>query len=137
MKFDEAEWHGIIAKCSQTVVALYQSKANAFEMFERDLRYVLTEKTEGEALLKLESSNVYTGSECTRPGIGGYMRLHFWYTKTTNLGKTVRYARIMQPKQAPNEASVAEYIEKWERERAEVEKTGTPMEAPYLSLIHI
>ena len=101
VKFDEAEWHGIINRCSQTVLTLYQGKANAFEMFERDLRYVLTEKTEGEALLKLESSNVYNGSECTRPGIGGYMRLHFWYTKTTNLGKRLGMQGSCNPNRHP------------------------------------
>ena len=76
-----------------------------------DLFYVLVEKTEGEAALRVNS---------TEPGEGimAYQKIYLWFAGTTGLALSERTRMLMHPEAPKREEDIAEAIEKWcEQER--------------------
>ena len=72
----------------------------------RDLCAVLVDKCEGEAIHK-------TNSAGQGEGLWGYIRVHQWFNKTTELGKINRVIDIMRPEACKHEHEIAAAIEKW------------------------
>ena len=76
-----------------------------------NLYYVLVEKTEGEAALRVSSG---TPGE----GIAAYQKVYLWFASTTGLALQEKMMRLMQPVQSKNEHEIADALEKWaEQER--------------------
>ena len=75
------------------------------------LYYVLVEKTEGEAALRVHSGE-------PGEGLGAYMRIYLWFAGTTSLALTEKTRMIMHPNPAKHISEVADALEKWaEQER--------------------
>ena len=73
----------------------------------RELWAVLEAKAEGEALSKINSG---TQGE----GLFAFVRMHGWFNKTTDLGKTNRRIDVMKPAQCKHAWEVAAAVETWE-----------------------
>ena len=70
-----------------------------------DLWSVLCAKAEGEAEEQLES--------CTQgEGLWAYLRIHLWFTRTTDQGRSMRRAAIMQPPKCTHECEISAAIER-------------------------
>ena len=83
------------------------NQANANE----DLYYVLVEKTEGEAALRVNSGE-------PGEGVQAYMRLYLWFAGTTGLALTEKTRLIMHPTPAKHDHEIADLLERWsEQER--------------------
>ena len=72
----------------------------------RDLWAVLVDKCETEALQKANSAG-------QGEGLWAYIRVHQWYNKTTELGRTNRLIGIMRPDACKHEYEIAGAVEKW------------------------
>ena len=76
-----------------------------------DLYYVLVEKTEGEAALRVSSSEPGDGLE-------SYQKVYLWFAGTTGLALAERTRMLMGPEPPKREEDIAESLEKWcEQER--------------------
>ena len=75
----------------------------------RDMWAILQDKTEGTTYDKVNS--VSPGE-----GLYAYVRMHQWYVRTTELGKTNRRIKIMKPEQCKHEWEIAAAVEKWEEQ---------------------
>ena len=73
----------------------------------RDLWAVLVDKSESEAVQKANSAG-------QGEGLWAYVRLHQWFNKTTELGRTNRLIGIMRFESCKYEYDIAGAIEKWE-----------------------
>ena len=84
----------------------------------KDLWAILVDKAKGGAWNKLTSAG-------DGEGMWGYVRIHQWFSKTTQQGKVVNRAKAIQPEPPKNEWEVAGAIQKWEeRYRQMVEEQG-------------
>ena len=72
--------------------AKYENLFDLFEEMDRELFTVLLEKTEGEAFDKVNS--VIHGD-----GLWAFVKLHAWFSRTTEAGITNRLIAIMEPDQ--------------------------------------
>ncbi len=88
----------------------------------KELWAVLQAKADGEALEKVNS--VEQGE-----GLWAFVRMHQWFYKTTDLGKTNQRIEIMKPKQSKHEREVATAVERWE-ERCRIMKVEDGEELP-------
>ena len=89
-----------------------------WEDMNSDLWAILVDKTKGDAWNKLNS--VGDGE-----GLWGFIRIHQWFSKTTQQGKVINRVRIMQPEPPKHDYEVAGAVEKWEeRYRQMVEEQG-------------
>ena len=76
-----------------------------------DIYYVLVEKTEGDAGLRVNSGE-------TGEGLNAYMRLYLWFAGTTGLALTEKTRELMAPNPVKHEYEIADALEKWsEQER--------------------
>ena len=58
-------------------------------------------------------------------GLRGFIRLHQWFNKTTELGKTNRIIDVMRPDACKREHEIASAVERWEeRYRRIMEEDG-------------
>ena len=88
------------------------------EEFNKDLWALMVDKAEGEAWNKV-------GSVGEGEGMWAYIRVHQWFSKTTQQGKVANRVKLMQPEPPKHEWEVAGAIEKWEeRYRQMVEENG-------------
>ena len=74
---------------------------------DRDLWSILTAKADGEALSKLKSVN-------QGEGVWAYIRIHHWFSRTTDQGKNARRLAIMDPPQCKHDHEISQAIEEWE-----------------------
>ena len=96
------EWIKEIYK--RNTVAKYSGISDeAFEGMNRDLWAVLIEKCENEAMQKVSST-------LHGEGMKAYVRLHQWFNKTTELGKTNRIIDIMRPDACKHDYEIANAI---------------------------
>ena len=99
---------------------LTQDELNAIEGSEEigdgdeaseGLYYVLVEKTEGDAALRVNSGE-------PGQGIQAYMRVYLWFAGTTGLALTEKTRVLMHPNPVKHESEIADALEKWaEQER--------------------
>ena len=76
-----------------------------------DLYYVLVEKTEGDAALRVNSGE-------PGDGLQAYMRVYLWFAGTTGLALTEKTRMLMHPTPVKHEHEIADALEKWaEQER--------------------
>ena len=87
-------------------------------MLERELRWILIQKTENEQKQRVKSAD--TGE--VKPGIAAYMRLHFWNTRLSQAGMVDRRRDIMKPNVAKSESDIANSIEKLLKDLNELSK---------------
>ena len=76
-----------------------------------ELYYVMVEKTEGDAALRVNSG---------QPGEGlqAYMRVYLWFAGTTGLALTEKTRMLMHPAAPKHDYEIADALEKWsEQER--------------------
>ena len=72
-----------------------------------DMWAILSAKAEGQAEEKLES--------CTQgKGLWAYIRIHSWFTRTTDQGQSMRRAAVMQPPKCTHEHEISAAIARWE-----------------------
>ena len=71
-----------------------------------DLYYVLVEKTEGDAGLRVNSGE-------TGDGLRAYMRLYLWFAGITGRALTEKASQPMAPTPAKHEHEIADALEKW------------------------
>ena len=77
-----------------------------------DLYYVLVEKTEGDAALRVNSGD-------PGDGLRAYMRVYLWFAGTTGLALTEKTRMLMHPHPVKHEYDIADALEKWsEQERS-------------------
>ena len=69
-----------------------------------DLYYVLVEKTEGEAALRVNSGE-------PGEGIQAYMRVYLWFAGITGLALTEKTQLIMHPTPAKHDHEIADLLE--------------------------
>ena len=75
------------------------------------LFYVLVEKTDGDAALRVNSGEPGEGLEA-------YMRVYLWFAGTTGLALTEKTRILMHPTPVKHEYEIADALEKWaEQER--------------------
>ena len=75
------------------------------------LYYVLVEKTEGEAALRVNSGEPGEGMQA-------YMRVYLWFAGTTGLALTEKTRILMHPTAVKHEHEIADALERWsEQER--------------------
>ena len=84
---------------------------------------ILSAKSEGEAEEKLESR---TQGE----GLWAYVRIHSWFTRTTDQGRSMRRAAIMQPPKCVHEHDISAAIERWEEKYRALREDDWEMELP-------
>ena len=88
-----------------------------------DMWAILSAKAEGEAEEKLES--------CTQgEGLWAYIRVHSWFTRTTDQGRSMRRAAIMQPPKCTHEHEISAAIERWEEKYRALREDDREMELP-------
>ena len=76
-----------------------------------NLFYVLVEKTDGDAALRVNSGEPGEGLEA-------YMRVYLWFAGTTGLALTENTRMLMHPTPVKHEYEIADALEKWsEQER--------------------
>ena len=74
-----------------------------------DMFYVLVEKTEGEAALRVNSSGA---------GLEAYQKVYLWFAGTTGLALSERTRMLINPEAPRREEDIADALEKWcEQER--------------------
>ena len=75
------------------------------------LYYVLVEKTEGDAALRVNSGEPGQGMQA-------YMRVYLWFAGTTGLALTEKTRVLMHPTPVKHESEIADALERWsEQER--------------------
>ena len=77
---------------------------NQHDSCSEDLYYVLVEKTEGDAALRVNSGD-------PGDGIRAYMRVYLWFAGTTGLALTEKTRMLMQPTPVKHEYEVADALE--------------------------
>ena len=81
------------------------------EQAGENLWYVMVEKTEGEAALKVKICE-------PGDGFGAYMRVYLWYAGTTGMALSEKMSACMTPKVPTHEHELADYLDRWaEQER--------------------
>ena len=76
-----------------------------------ELYYLMVEKTEGDAALRVNSGD-------QGEGLQAYMRVYLWFAGTTGLALTEKTRMLMHPTPPKHEHEVADALEKWsEQER--------------------
>ena len=81
------------------------------ERCAEDLYYVLVEKTEGDAALRVNSGE-------PRQGMQAYMRVYLWFAGTIVLALTEKTRMLMHPSAVKHEYDIADALERWaEQER--------------------
>ena len=70
------------------------------------LYYVLVEKTEGEAALRVNSGEPGEGMQA-------YMRVYLWFAGTTGLALTEKTRVLMHPTAVKHEHEIADALERW------------------------
>ena len=76
-----------------------------------ELYYLLVEKTEGDAALRVNSGT-------PGQGLQAYMRVYLWFAGTTGLALTEKTRMLMHPTPPKHEHEIADALEKWfEQER--------------------
>ena len=76
---------------------------------QRDLRFILVDKAEGEIATKVNNWLL----DGKLDGIELYGNVFKWYTETSGLGLKEQAAKLMRPVQAAKEENIAESIELW------------------------
>ena len=71
-----------------------------------DLYFVLVEKTEGDAALRVNSGE-------PGEGLSAYMRVYLWFAGTTGLALSLKTQAIMNPMPVKHEADLADALERW------------------------
>merc|ERR1711951_184907 len=75
------------------------------------LCYVLVEKTEGDAALRVNSGEPGQGMQA-------YMRVYIWFSGTTGMALSEKTRMLMHPNPVKHEWEIADALEKWsEQER--------------------
>ena len=72
---------------------------------DENLYYVLVEKTDGDAALRVQSGK-------QGQGVNAYMRLYLWFSGTTGLALSEKVAQLMNPKFSMIEHELADTLEK-------------------------
>ena len=76
-----------------------------------ELFYLMVEKTEGDAALRVNSGT-------PGQGLQAYMRVYLWFAGTTGLALTEKTRMLMHPTPPKSEHEIADALEKWsEQER--------------------
>ena len=84
---------------------------NDIDQANEDIFYVLVEKTEGEAALRVNSSEPGEGLEA-------YQKVYLWFAGTTGLALSERTRMLIHPDAPKREEDIADSLEKWcEQER--------------------
>ena len=87
------------------------SQITEHDRASEDLYYVLVEKTEGDAALRVNSGE-------PGKGLAAYMRVYLWFAGTTGLALTEKTRMLMHPNPVKHEYEIADALEKWsEQER--------------------
>ena len=71
-----------------------------------DIFYVLVEKTEGDAALRVNSGE-------PGEGLAAYMRIYLWFAGTTGLALSLKTQAIMNPTPVKHESEIADALERW------------------------
>jgi hypothetical protein len=74
-----------------------------------DMWALLSAKADGEAEEKLKSCN--QGER-----LWAYLRIHMWFTRTTDQGRSMRRAKIMMPTRCNHEYEISAAVERWEEQ---------------------
>ena len=85
----------------------YHEQEQGLERLNRDLWSILNAKADEEALSKLKSVN-------QGEGLWAYIRIHHWFSRTTDQGKNARRLAIMDPPQCKHDYEISQAIEDWE-----------------------
>ena len=87
------------------------AEVNLGRTSSENLFYVLVEKTDGDAALRVNSGEPGEGLEA-------YMRVYLWFAGTTGLALTEKTRVLMHPTPVRHEYEIADALEKWsEQER--------------------
>ena len=91
------------------------------EGFNEDLAAVLIEKTEGSLHNKVNTICEKANEDRKKDGgLRAYFEVNTLFMSTTGLKLSQRMKRLFEPRQARTEEEVADLIEEWEREEAEI-----------------
>ena len=80
-----------------------------FDDMNKDLFVILVDTTKGETWNKVNGAG-------DGEGMWGYVRVHQWFSKTTQEGKVVNRVRTMQPEARKHDWEVAGVMEKWRKD---------------------
>ena len=111
---NEANKQGIFDSKLEIIGTFIANKRNAnqdmsdtLRTINADMWAILSAKAEGEAEEKSES--------CTQgKGLWAYLRIHSWFSRTTNQGRSMRRTAIMHPPKCTHEHEISAAIERWE-----------------------
>ena len=95
----------------------------SMEKAEENLYFVLVEKTEGDAALRVHSGE-------PGEGFSAYMRIYLWFAGTTGLALTEKTRMLMHPNPVKHVSEVAEALEKWAEQERTLRAHGEDYKLP-------
>ena len=83
-------------------------KLNAtLDDFNKDLYYILMEKTTGESGLKVKSVDI-------DKGLHAYFKIYWWFVRTSGIAIQELSRKVMHPEAIVKEEKMMDHIEAWE-----------------------
>ena len=93
------------------------------EEINRDIWAILVDKSGGEAWNKVNNAGEGEGA-------WAYIKLHQWFSKTTQQGRVINRVKIMQPETPKHDWEVASAVEKWEERCRQMKEEQGEEELP-------
>ena len=83
-----------------------KEKGTQYDDMKEDLFVLLTDKTEGEAAVRVRGRKIGDGVEA-------YVTLYKWYTGTSGQAITERIRKLVSPATPKQESDIADAIDRW------------------------
>ena len=83
-----------------------EDRGTSYDDMNEDLYVLLTDKTEGEAAIRVRGCSIGDGVEA-------YMTVYKWYTGTSGQAISDRIRRLMSPGAPKSESDIADAIDRW------------------------
>ena len=87
-----------------------------------ELYYLMVEKTEGDAALRVNSGE-------PGQGLQAYMRVYLWFSGTTGLALTEKTRMLMSPAPPKHEHEIADALERWSEQERSLRAHGKKLRA--------
>ncbi len=91
---------------AKILVELHTQREYSLEKLEKDMYYTLVEKTEDEALVRVNA--VEEGQ-----GLKAYQRLYCWFAGTSGLALHDKLRTVMSPTAVKREEDISDAVDKW------------------------
>ena len=120
---------GSFSNRKKAIIAIIAHKRSNTDMTETlrtlniDMWSILSAKAEGEAEEQLEGCN-------QGEGLWAYVRIHLWFTRSTDQSRSMRRAAILNPSKCQYEHEISAAIERWEEKYRTLKEDDREIEFP-------